>query len=93
MTLAKALCTNGACVLLKFSLKLTITLCLMSLSGCSTTKPTNIACDFVGGAVDNANERYENKNNQNSDVIEGILNIFGGMLTRNLNNDSSDECT
>ncbi|MBA6296385.1 hypothetical protein H4J46_16245 [Colwellia sp. MB02u-6] len=88
----------------KVSVKIIIISCLVSLGGCSTTKPTNVACDFVVGAGDNAIERHENKNksgthgnkvknNQNSDTLEGILNIFGGMLTRSLNNDSSKKCT
>ena len=88
----------------KVSVKIIIISCLVSLGGCSTTKPTNVACDFVVGAGDNAIERHENKNksgthgnkiknNRNSDTLESILNIFGGMLTRSLNNDSSKKCT
>ncbi|MBA6342518.1 hypothetical protein H4J59_16110 [Colwellia sp. MB02u-10] len=88
----------------KVSVKISIISLSLFLGSCSTTKPTNVVCDFVDGASDNATERHENKNksdihgnkiknNQNSDILEGILNIFGGMFTRSLNNDSSDKCT
>ena len=88
----------------KVSVKIVTITGLVFLGGCSATQPTNVACDFVVGAGDNAIERHENKNksdthgnkvknNQNSDILSGILNIFGGVLTRNLNNDSSKKCT
>tara|TARA_R110000744_G_scaffold107365_2_gene203866 strand:- start:385 stop:660 length:276 start_codon:yes stop_codon:yes gene_type:complete len=88
----------------KVLLKVIIISFSLYLGGCSTIKPTNVACDFVVGAGDNAIDRHENKNksdihgnkvknNQNSDVLEGVLNIIGGMFTRGLNNDSSGKCT
>jgi hypothetical protein len=77
---------------------------ILLLSSCSTTKSSHIACDFVEGAAGNAIERHENKgnsdmhgnivrNNQNSDFLEGILNIFGGMFTRAVNDQKSKPCT
>tara|TARA_R110001583_G_scaffold192168_1_gene358401 strand:- start:81 stop:356 length:276 start_codon:yes stop_codon:yes gene_type:complete len=88
----------------KVSSKIIIISFLLFFGGCSTTKPTNVACDFVAGAGDNALERNENKNksdihgnkiknSQNSDALEGILNIFSGMFTRSLNDDSNGKCT
>jgi hypothetical protein len=86
------------------SVKIIIISLALFLGACSTTKPTNVVCDFVGGASDNATERHRNKNqseihgnkiknDQNSDILEGILNVFGGIFTRSLNNESSDKCT
>lgn len=79
-------------------------LLLILVSGCATTKSSHIACDFVEGAADNAIERHENKgrsdihgnivrNNQNSDLLEGILNVLGGMLSRSVNNEQNEDCT
>ncbi|SEK75216.1 hypothetical protein SAMN05216262_102274 [Colwellia chukchiensis] len=77
---------------------------LLSLSGCSTTKSSHITCDFIAGAAGNAIERHDNKGgsdmhgnivrrNENSDFLEGVLNIIGGMLTRAVNDKETELCT
>jgi hypothetical protein len=78
---------------------------ILSLVGCSTTKTTNVACDFVGGVAHDSDERQErqnrgdmhgrevNSNNKSSSIIVGIFNVIGGMLERSLKDDTSGKCT
>jgi len=84
--------------------KLSIALLVLSLSSCSTTKPAHLACDFVGGSVENAIKRHENKNDSdihgnlikkrdNPDILEGVLSVIGGVLTRAFNSNNNNKCT
>jgi uncharacterized Fe-S cluster-containing MiaB family protein len=77
---------------------------ILSLAGCSTTKTTNVACDFVGGVYDASIEKQQKRNqgnihgrevgnNHDSGIVEGILNVFAGMLNRSLKDDTSGKCT
>ena len=70
------------------------------LVGCSSIKPIHLACDFVGGATENAVKRHENNTDSNvtqhqgnSDILEGLLNAVSGLLTRTINNNNKSECT
>ena len=76
--------------------------CFVCISGCSSTNTAHVGCDFVGGAAENAIERHENKgksdihgnvvkNGQNSDVLEGVLSVLSGILTRAISTDN--KCT
>jgi len=78
---------------IKYYEKTLIIFLLLLVQACSTTKPANVACDFAEGALDNADTRHQKKDeynihgkkvksNSNSDIFEGILNIFSGMLNR-----------
>jgi len=79
-------------------------LIILSLSGCSTTEPIHVACDFTAGAANNAINRDKNKNssdihgkklknNGNSDALEGVLSVISGVLTRSLNSNTQSKCT
>lgn len=99
-----ALCTHGVCMFFRVPMKIMTISIMLLLSGCSTTKSSHIACDFVGGAAGNTIERHGNKgnsdmhgnivrNNQNSDFFEGVLNILGGMFTRAVSDKENEPCT
>jgi hypothetical protein len=85
-------------------MKTNLVILFLFISGCSTTKTAHVACDFVAGASDNALERHENKSQsdihgntvnqrKNSDFLEGVLNVFGGMASRALNNKETEPCS
>lgn len=85
-------------------MKIISVILLLFVSGCSTTKTAHLACDFVAGASGNALERHENKSQsdrhgntvnqrKNSDFLEGILGVFGGMASRALNEKETEPCS
>lgn len=73
------------------------------MSGCTSTGSSNMACDFIDGAAENALERDEDKGksdihgnrvktNRNSDTEAGLMSILSGAFTRFMNSSESGNC-
>tara|TARA_R110001583_G_C5608035_1_gene405077 strand:- start:342 stop:623 length:282 start_codon:yes stop_codon:yes gene_type:complete len=91
---------------IKHNGKILIIFLLLLVQACSTTKSAHVACDFAEGALDNSSERHikkdqynihgqKIKSSDNSDILEGLLNIFSGMINRAATPKSKDNepCT
>lgn len=75
---------------------------IIVLTGCSSTTSHHLVCDFLDGAGENSTKRHDSKgqsdihgnvvkNKHNSDVLEGLLSVFGGMLTRAISSDKKEK--